>query len=53
MIIWRYGITKWRADFTSLDQWYSERWMKKDGVADAPRALKEAIEKWLARLEKK
>jgi hypothetical protein len=47
MIIWRYGITVWGANFTDLDQHIGKHWMKVDGAEHAPAALKEAIENWL------
>lgn len=52
MIIWRYGILNERCDLTDLDQWISDRWLKKD-APQAPAALREALEKFIALTKEK
>lgn len=45
--VWRYGKTAWGADYTELDQWISERYMKQD-APEAPQAFQEALEAFIA-----
>lgn len=45
-IIWRYGKMPNGSDFTELDQWISDKYLKQDAPG-APAALTEAIENWL------
>lgn len=49
--VWRYGIMPNGADFTDLDQWISERYLKQDAPQARP-ALRIALENFIASLEK-